>query len=283
MLAAVGCPTIVAQMRGGAHVGGRPAAGGIRGPHSGFVAGPRGPRVGFVGGPRAGMDPRGRFIPPSHFGPNRFVGRPVPAFPPGFHGNRFAPTRFGFVPTRFGFGFGHHHSNFFFGAGCFGPFFNPFACQGAFFGAPAFWPGPVFWPDTTINYTTSAYPYTTPYSYAPDPNYAVPDPNYAPSAETQQANADLRADVERLSDEVDLLRQEQQARSAPSTSTTEQPTVLIFRNGERREIHNYGIVGQTLWIFTDQRATKVPLADLDLRATQEANAQRGVEFLWHNK
>ena len=228
------------------------------------------------------MIPRGGFIAPNHFGPNRFGRRPVPVFPPGFHGNPFVPTRFGFVPTSFGFRFHHFHNNFFFGAGCFGPFFNPFACQGAFFGTPAFWPGPIFWPDATVNnYTTSPYP---PYSYAADPNYAVADPNYAPMAATQQANAELRADVERLSDEVDQLRQEQRAQIAPPPrSAEEQSTVLVFRNGDRREVQNYGIVGQTLWIFTNQRATKVPLSDLDLTATKEVNAQRGVEFLWHNK
>ena len=33
-----------------------------------------------------------------------------------------------------------------------------------------------------------------------------------------------------------------------------------------------------LWIFSEERARKVPLADLDLDATRNANEARGVDF-----
>jgi len=33
-------------------------------------------------------------------------------------------------------------------------------------------------------------------------------------------------------------------------------------------VENYAIAGQTLWVFTEQRARKIPLADLDIPATQ---------------
>jgi len=52
----------------------------------------------------------------------------------------------------------------------------------------------------------------------------------------------------------------------------------VFRDGHRSEVQNYGIVGQTLWIFTERHARKYPLSDLDLPATKAANEQRGVEF-----
>jgi len=51
------------------------------------------------------------------------------------------------------------------------------------------------------------------------------------------------------------------------------------RNGHRSEVQNYGIVGQTLWAFTEQHARKYPISDLDLPATKAANEQRGVEFV----
>jgi hypothetical protein len=54
---------------------------------------------------------------------------------------------------------------------------------------------------------------------------------------------------------------------------------LIYRDGHKTEIENYAILGKTLWIFTDQRTRQVPLADLDLAATQRANDDRGVEFV----
>jgi hypothetical protein len=55
-------------------------------------------------------------------------------------------------------------------------------------------------------------------------------------------------------------------------------TILVFRDGRRSEIQNYAIVGQTLWMLTEQRARKVSMSDLDVEATRKLNADRGVEF-----
>ena len=90
--------------------------------------------------------------------------------------------------------------------------------------------------------------------------------------------------ADRLTDEVERLRQEQEARQATpptSRSAVEQapPTVLVFRDGHRSEVQNYGIVGQTFWVFTERHARKYQLSDLDLPATKTANEQRGVEFV----
>jgi len=56
------------------------------------------------------------------------------------------------------------------------------------------------------------------------------------------------------------------------------PTVLVFRDQHKEEIHNYAIVGQTLWNFSPQRTERISLADLDLAATTKANEDRGVTF-----
>jgi hypothetical protein len=72
----------------------------------------------------------------------------------------------------------------------------------------------------------------------------------------------------------------QQPAPAPSTPQAEPPaTMLIYRDGRSAEVRNYAIIGQTLWIFSEERALKVPLAQLDLEATQKANEERGIEFL----
>ena len=55
-------------------------------------------------------------------------------------------------------------------------------------------------------------------------------------------------------------------------------TVLIFKDGHTVEVHNYAIIGQTLWNLSEQMARKIPLADLDLDATAKANDERGVAF-----
>jgi hypothetical protein len=55
-------------------------------------------------------------------------------------------------------------------------------------------------------------------------------------------------------------------------------TVLVFRDGHKIEATNYAIVGQSLWIYTDQDSKKVPLSDLDVTATKNANSDRGIIF-----
>jgi len=56
------------------------------------------------------------------------------------------------------------------------------------------------------------------------------------------------------------------------------PTVLVFRDQHQQEVQNYAIVGQTLWNFSPGRTQKIPLANLDLSATEKANDDRGVTF-----
>jgi hypothetical protein len=97
-----------------------------------------------------------------------------------------------------------------------------------------------------------------------------------------QPDTELRAEIGRLAEEVGMLR-EQEARNIPQPAPSTAPerrtsTVLVFRDGHRAEVQNYGIVGQTLWIFSERHARKVPLAELDLKETQQINADRGVEF-----
>jgi len=66
-----------------------------------------------------------------------------------------------------------------------------------------------------------------------------------------------------------------------SASQPQEPapaTVLVFHDQHREEVSNYAIVGQTLWSFSGQRTKKIPLAGLDIVATQKANDDRGVAF-----
>ena len=55
-------------------------------------------------------------------------------------------------------------------------------------------------------------------------------------------------------------------------------TVLVFQDGHRTEARNYAIVGQTLWIYTEDDSKKVPLSELDVSATKNANSDRGIVF-----
>lgn len=55
-------------------------------------------------------------------------------------------------------------------------------------------------------------------------------------------------------------------------------TMLVFRDGRKIEARNYAIVGQTVWVYTEQDSKRFPLADLNLEETRRANAERGVGF-----
>ncbi len=163
-------------------------------------------------------------------------------------------------------GFRHHgRFHIFFGNACFS---DPFFCRQFFFRNPFFFAQPGFFP----------YPI-----YTPLPYYQVAE--RIPAATSEET--DLAREVDRLRDEIERLRDEERSReetrqqaSQPRPSGEEKTatTILVFRDGRRREIQNYAIVGQTLWELTEQRARKMPVSDLDVEATRKLNADRGVEF-----
>jgi hypothetical protein len=64
----------------------------------------------------------------------------------------------------------------------------------------------------------------------------------------------------------------------PPPSPIYPSTVLVFRDQHQEEIHNYAIVGQTLWNFAPQGTERIPLARLDFPATVQANDERGIAF-----
>jgi len=56
------------------------------------------------------------------------------------------------------------------------------------------------------------------------------------------------------------------------------PAVLIFNDGQKREVRNYAIVGKVLYDLETMASRKIQLADVDLPATVKANEERGVDF-----
>ena len=151
-----------------------------------------------------------------------------------------------------------------------------------------------------------AYPYSI-YPYTAYPYYGVGLQSdfvysnaavgtYSSPAYMADHDTGVQSDLYRLQAELDQVRQQQAAdrqqyalstptdtpRPIPATRPRPEPpappTVLIFRDGHQSEVHNYAVVGQVLWIFSEERARKVSLADLDLDATRKANEERGVDF-----
>jgi hypothetical protein len=65
---------------------------------------------------------------------------------------------------------------------------------------------------------------------------------------------------------------------APADVREQIPAVLVYRDGHEQEVMNYAIVGPTLYDLGTFVAHKIPLAELNLKATIKANDDRGVEF-----
>jgi hypothetical protein len=155
-------------------------------------------------------------------------------------------------------------------------------------GVPAFVPTYGLYP---FNYYS---PFPGPVSVVPDPitqGYGYDSGYYGQdqyaqdqgNAAAAQNQADLNYEVSRLSQEVEDLRQQQAMLTAPPPQPVAPPapvtpTVLVFRDGHQKEIQNYAIIGQTLWILDQGASTKIPLSDLDLDATQRENSARGMRF-----
>ena len=159
---------------------------------------------------------------------------------------------------------------------------------------------------------------TTPQQDAPATAPAPADPELANQVQQLQAEVDqLKAQVAQLNSVVEQLQNErataQAAAAAPAAPAAEKVatkksvkkgptssakatpvpaptpastaseettpmTVLVFHDGHRTEARNYAIVGQTLWIYTQDESQKVPLSDLDVAATKSANSDRGIIF-----
>jgi hypothetical protein len=129
-------------------------------------------------------------------------------------------------------------------------------------------------------YDPYAYGWAPPfYSASPYATSNVETSYVAPSPSPSQV--DLANQVERLTREVERLRQDQAdaalRQSTPPPRTAEPPPApitLVFRDGRRLSIQSYAIVRQTLWIVDERMSTRIDLNDLDLPATQQANLGR---------
>jgi hypothetical protein len=192
----------------------------------------------------------------------------------GFRGG----SSFG-VTARGGAGFNHGQAFIHSGRSSSGfhqPFFGPRRFrQRVFF--------PVIYP-----YSFGYYGYPDYYGsdfYSNADYYPSFDYNGSAYSSAQNDIAQQQQDIDRLEDEVTRLRQQResgdvvQSRS-PSDSRSEPatPALLVFRDQHTQEVRNYAIVGETLWIFNEQRATKLPMSSLDVDATTKANDERGLDF-----
>jgi hypothetical protein len=99
--------------------------------------------------------------------------------------------------------------------------------------------------------------------------------------QVRSQSADSNVQVTPAPREAAPAPREQAAARPPMSAPRESldtATLLVLKNGERLEVHNYAIVGDTVWVLSDKAARKVPLSDLDLNATTKENDARGITF-----
>jgi hypothetical protein len=104
---------------------------------------------------------------------------------------------------------------------------------------------------------------------------------YAPQPDDESLDADasqpslMPPPVQHAADRDSAPQPDAQAEEPVSAQPS---TVLVFKDGHQSDVLNYAIVGDTLFDFAEGRTRKILLADLDLKATQKANDDRGVDF-----
>jgi hypothetical protein len=147
-----------------------------------------------------------------------------------------------------------------------------------FYAVPYYYYG-AYWDGLDDQYWNPYYSFG-PYSYDPNVDSSTYTDLSGQLGDMNLQLQQLRDENESLLSELDQSRAPATPTSAPTSSPSVAPTtVLVFNDGHQKEVQNYAIIGQTLWILSDARATKIPLADLNLNQTIKTNEDRGVEFL----
>jgi len=112
------------------------------------------------------------------------------------------------------------------------------------------------------------------------------DDNYVAQRQTQQQLDQMSQQIQDLRDEREE-RQYAQARPQPAPvqparaeakNDPSMSVVLVFLDRRIQEVKNYAIANEKVVVFDDHHIKKIPLADIDLAATQKLNDERGVDF-----
>jgi hypothetical protein len=75
-----------------------------------------------------------------------------------------------------------------------------------------------------------------------------------------------------------MLRQQMRGSTAANVAPNQPATTLVFKDGHRVDVQNYVIAKNTITILDQGRREHIPLAQIDVPATQKANEERGVDF-----
>ena len=134
------------------------------------------------------------------------------------------------------------------------------------------------------NDTPWLYAYPVPYAVDNGQEYddsaeSDNDPNYQGGPTVfDRRGAGARSYVPPLRDAVGPHSAQAVDDPAADSESTQDPTLLVFKDGRQVEIGNYAVVGQTLFDLSPGHTRKIALADLDLEATRKQNDEHGIVF-----
>jgi hypothetical protein len=92
--------------------------------------------------------------------------------------------------------------------------------------------------------------------------------------------AALGQQVQRLTDRLNgmMYGQPYQQQTAAPQQPPPVPLTLVLRTGEQLQVQNYAVTDNTFWDFTQRGTRKIPLANIDVAASQKATQANGGEF-----
>jgi len=101
----------------------------------------------------------------------------------------------------------------------------------------------------------------------------------------------LANEIDKLTEQVQQLTAERQAQAAQApafqpegptqqaeTLPPEPSTILVLRDGKKVETDNYAVMGAIFWNFSAHPVQRIPIAQIDVSASRQANQLRGIEF-----
>jgi hypothetical protein len=138
-------------------------------------------------------------------------------------------------------------------------------------------------------YSYPFFPYTVPSPLYSEPLYTEPlystqtyVTNPAPQDNYEGVIDDLRSQVQQLTYQVQQLQAELQATRGlePPLPPEGPPMTVVLKDGSRIETRGYAVMGSKLWILlSPQRATQIPLSDVNIEATRRENLKQGIDVV----
>lgn len=109
----------------------------------------------------------------------------------------------------------------------------------------------------------------------------VPQPTVEQPAQPQRLEivvVDKRDEEKKKADQEAELQAAAEPKKSNLNSPPEEPAIFIFKDGSRKELANFAVMGGNLYDLSEGKVFKVPLSTIDREATLEANAKMGREI-----